>query len=334
MNTLTHLLHLPTVLTVKGLLLAGGLIVGVSPAWAGGGGTLQQPRYLEVREVQGSVTSQQRPVQVGDRVQSQATAITTGEDSGTTLVLDNNSGTVAVAENTQLAVDQVATTPTGGQQTELSLQEGEVRANIQTFTNPESSFRVNTPAGVAGVRGTEFSVVVLPTGETRVTTFEGSVEVTAQGQTELIQPGYFSQLTPGQPPTEPRPAPGDTRLSLQFLTEAGVERLQISATVPPRSQVLVNQQSLPVSSTGEVSAVVDVPSDRLLRMVVRDPFGIEQVYELALPMMALPESQATPSETEPEETDSLEAPEEAEPEDTMLERTMPNQAPSIAPQES
>jgi len=311
MNTLTHLLHLPTAMTVKGLLLAGSLVVGVSPAWAGGGGQLQQPRYLEVREVQGTVTSQQRPVQVGDRVQARATAITTGEDSGTTLVLDNNTGTVAVSENTQLAVDQVSATPNGGQQTELSLQEGEVRANIQTFTNPESSFRVNTPAGVAGVRGTEFSVVVLPTGETRVTTFEGMVEVTAQGQTELIQPGHFSQLTPGQPPSEPRPAPENTRLSLQVLTEAGVERLQITATVPARSQVLVNQQPLPVSPSGEVSAVVDIPSDRLLQMVVRDPFGIEQVYELALPIMMLPEPQTELEETEPEET---------EPEETELER--------------
>jgi hypothetical protein len=327
MNTLTHLLHLPTVLTVKGLLLAGGLIVGVSPAWAGGGGPLQQPRYLEVREVQGSVTSQQRPVQVGDRVQSRATAITTGEDSGTTLVLDNNTGTVAVSENTQLAVDQVSTTPTGGQQTELSLQEGEVRANIQTFTNPESSFRVNTPAGVAGVRGTEFSVVVLPTGETRVTTFEGVVEVTAQGQTELIQPGYFSQLTPGQPPTEPRPAPEDTRLSLQFVTEAGVERLQITATVPARSQVTVNQQSLPISPTGEVSAVVDVPSDRLLQMVVRDPFGVEQVYELALPQVPPSESQTSPSEPESQSAPLEIAPLETESEGTLLNPNLPSVPP-------
>jgi hypothetical protein len=317
MSTLTNLLHLPAAATLKGVLLAGGLIVGVSPAWAGGGGPLQQSRYLEVREVQGNVTSQQQPVQVGDRVQARATAITTGEDSGTTLVLDNDTGTVAVSENTQLAVDQVSTTPSGGQQTELSLQEGEVRANIQTFTNPESSFRVNTPAGVAGVRGTEFSVVVLPTGETRVTTFEGLVEVTAQGQTELIQPGYFSQLTPGQPPTEPRPAPEDTRLRFQFVTEAGVERLQVTATVPARSEVLVNQQPLPVSPAGEVSAVVDIPGDRLLRMVVRDPFGIEQVYELALPMMNL---------TEPE-TDSPEmAPTETESEQIELRETAPNQS--------
>ncbi|NJN59317.1 MAG: FecR domain-containing protein [Leptolyngbyaceae cyanobacterium SL_5_9] len=316
MNTFTNLLHLPAVATLKGVLLAGSLIVGVSPAWAGGGGSLQQSRYLEVREVQGNVTSQQQPVQVGDRVQARATAITTGEDSGTTLVLDNNTGTVAVSENTQLAVDQVSTTPSGGQQTELSLQEGEVRANIQTFTNPESSFRVNTPAGVAGVRGTEFSVVVLPTGETRVTTFEGLVEVTAQGQTELIQPGYFSQLTPGQPPTEPRPAPEDTRLSLQFVTESGVERLQVTATVPARSEVLVNQQPLPVSPAGEVSAVVDIPGDRLLRMVVRDPFGIEQVYELALPMMDLTEPETDSLETAPTETES----------EQIIEETAPNQS--------
>jgi hypothetical protein len=317
MSTLTNLLHLPAAATLKGVLLAGSLVVGVSPAWAGGGGPLQQSRYLEVREVQGNVTSQQQPVQVGDRVQARATAITTGEDSGTTLVLDNDTGTVAVSENTQLAVDQVSTTPSGGQQTELSLQEGEVRANIQTFTNPDSSFRVNTPAGVAGVRGTEFSVVVLPTGETRVTTFEGLVEVTAQGQTELIQPGYFSQLTPGQPPTEPRPAPEDTRLSLQFVTESGVERLQVTATVPARSEVLVNQQPLPVSPAGEVSAVVDIPGDRLLRMVVRDPFGIEQVYELALPMMTLTEPETDSPEMTPTETES---------EPIELRETAPNQS--------
>ncbi|NJN91587.1 MAG: FecR domain-containing protein [Leptolyngbyaceae cyanobacterium SL_5_14] len=320
MSTLTNLLHLPAVATLKGALLAGSLIVGVSPAWAGGGGPLQQSRYLEVREVQGNVTSQQQPVQVGDRVQARATAITTGEDSGTTLVLDNNTGTVAVAENTQLAVDQVSTTPTGGQQTELSLQEGELRANIQTLTNPESSFRVNTPAGVAGVRGTEFSIVVLPTGETRVTTFEGLVEVTAQGQTELIQPGYFSQLTPGQPPTEPRLAPEDTRLSLQFVTESGVERLQVTAIVPARSEVLLNQQPLPVSPAGEVSAVVDIPGDRLLRMVVRDPFGVEQVYELALPRMTPTEPETDSPGTTPTETES----EQIEPRETA-----PNQ--SLAP---
>ena len=48
----------------------------------------------------------------------------------------------------------------GAQQTELELSLGKVRSQAQKITQPNGKFEVHTPAGVAGVVGTDFYTAI------------------------------------------------------------------------------------------------------------------------------------------------------------------------------
>ena len=66
----------------------------------------------------------------------------------------------------------------GAQQTELELTYGKLRSQAQKITKSDGKFTVKTPAGVAGVVGTDFFVSYEPsTGTMNVTVFEGAVQV-------------------------------------------------------------------------------------------------------------------------------------------------------------
>jgi hypothetical protein len=64
------------------------------------------------------------------------------------------------------------------QQTELEVTYGKIRSQAQKITKPDGKFEVKTPAGVAGVVGTDFYVAFdSSTGTMNVIVFEGIVKV-------------------------------------------------------------------------------------------------------------------------------------------------------------
>jgi hypothetical protein len=66
----------------------------------------------------------------------------------------------------------------GAQQTELELTYGKIRSQAQKITKTDGKFEVKTPAGVAGVVGTDFFVAFdNSTGTMNVVVFEGLVKV-------------------------------------------------------------------------------------------------------------------------------------------------------------
>src|SRR5258705_565891 len=66
----------------------------------------------------------------------------------------------------------------GAQQTELELTYGKLRTQAQKIAKPDGKFEVRTPAGVAGVVGTDFFVAFdNTTGTMNVITFEGGGKV-------------------------------------------------------------------------------------------------------------------------------------------------------------
>jgi hypothetical protein len=66
----------------------------------------------------------------------------------------------------------------GAQQTELEVTYGKIRSQAQKITKPDGKFEVRTPAGVAGVVGTDFFVAFdTSTGTMNVIVFEGIVKV-------------------------------------------------------------------------------------------------------------------------------------------------------------
>jgi hypothetical protein len=66
----------------------------------------------------------------------------------------------------------------GAQQTELELTYGKIRSQVQKINKPDGKFEVRTPAGVAGVVGTDFFLGYdNSTGTMNVIVFEGIVKV-------------------------------------------------------------------------------------------------------------------------------------------------------------
>jgi ferric-dicitrate binding protein FerR (iron transport regulator) len=104
------------------------------------------------------------------------------------------------------------------QQTEIQLSLGTMRVSVVKLTQPGSSFKVQTPTAVTSVVGTDFIVEAQVDG-TRVYGIEGVVSVqnmdpAVAGQV-LLQPGEFTTVASGLPPSAPAGTP-DTLLQSQI----------------------------------------------------------------------------------------------------------------------
>lgn len=275
------------------LLLAGSFSGTLKPLIAGGvprDRQQSQERYLEIAEITGTVTletgslkQQGRPAKVGDRLKAPDEGISTGSNSSAKLAVDSGIGTIDVSENTNLQVKRLSTLRNGAKTTDLAMNRGRNRVRVRSFKNPQSRFSIQTPTGIAGVRGTDFTVVVLPTSETRVYTAAGDVEVAAQNQTQRVTGGYYSFIAPGKPPTQPNLVARSLRVSLQLLPAPDEGKVRVSGTVNPTDAVFINGQALDLNSAGEFETIATIAPTRRLTLLVRTPLGEEQVYELVIP---------------------------------------------------
>lgn len=250
-----------------------------------------QNRWLEVQQIRGSVTyvagGQRRPARVGDRLQQPSHGVTTAGRSSTTLTLDTSIGVVQVAENTNLRVREISTLQNGGRVTLLTVDRGQARLQVRRFNNPDSRLEIQTPSGVAAVRGTDFGISVDPEGKTGVATETGSVAVSAEGVEVMVNSGFGSSIEPGEPPTPPRPIDRVLFLELDRLQRTS-GRLRIRGHVDPLNTVLFEGQLLDTNQDGEFSTVVSVrsneyASNRLLTLTVRNPLGDERNHFIDVP---------------------------------------------------
>lgn len=97
----------------------------------------------------------------------------------------------------------------GAQQTELELTYGKLRTQAQKIAKPDGKFEVRTPAGVAGVVGTDFFLEYAD-GSMNVIVFEGQVKVcnlggvcvlAKAGQMTIVRSGNNSEPAPPQQAT-------------------------------------------------------------------------------------------------------------------------------------
>ncbi|TAG75734.1 MAG: hypothetical protein EAZ23_02085 [Oscillatoriales cyanobacterium] len=112
--------------------------------------------------------------------------------------------TINLAELSTVQVKGLSVAVNGGRVTLLSVPAGLARVSARRLTNANSRLEINSPAGVVGVRGTEFAVGVGPEGKAATALFEGKVDASAQGQTVKIEKGYASVTFPGNPPNPPQ----------------------------------------------------------------------------------------------------------------------------------
>src|SRR5215475_3424568 len=111
------------------------------------------------------------------------------------------------------------------QQTELELTYGKLRSQAQKITKPDGKFQVKTPAGVAGVVGTDFFVSYdNSTGTMNVTVFEGVVKVcNMAGACVEVKAGQFSNVRTNDSsgPQAPTQASLDVLMSAGSTTDVG-----------------------------------------------------------------------------------------------------------------
>ncbi|MEL7333342.1 MAG: FecR family protein [Cyanobacteria bacterium J06560_2] len=270
-----------------------GFSASSTAAW-GQSRTIRGNRWLTIADLSGPVEIvpfrlSRRLAQRGDRLDSVGDMLITGPDAFVRLEVDLAVGFVTMAENSQLQIRTLSTTSTGGRVTELFVLRGRVRLRIRTLTDPDSRLEIHTPAGVSGVRGTEFGVAVRSDGQTGVATQEGSVFSSAQGQTVLVNAEQQSIIRPGEPPTEPIPLRDDPALFIEVIRPTderdgqGARLVEVAGYTDFVNLLTVNNNELLLDRAGRFETLVSSPSNGRIPVSITTPLGTTQQYELVAP---------------------------------------------------
>ena len=246
-------------------------------------------RWLTLQQLSGSVTyfnaaGITRAAKTGDRLEAIGDGITTGKESSVTLGLDTAVGTVEVAPETQLSVQSLEVTPSDGRITRLKIDYGSIHLQIRPFSNPDSRLEIETPAGISGVRGTEFGVSLQPNGTMGVATLSGNVVTTAQDQ-EIAVPARFQNVTVlGEAPSAAIPFTNEPRLTYQIerSSHRGTRRIGLLGQVDPTSIVTYRGHPQPIDREGRFILFFSAPSRLKVQITVTTPLGQTQTYDLDL----------------------------------------------------
>ena len=243
-------------------------------------------RWIEVQSVSGNVTLLNRngreSARVGQRLQSVGEGIVTGNRSSATLSLDSGIGTLQVSENTQFTIQDIQNN-SGGAQTKLNVSRGQVRLKLRSFTNPSSSLEIFTPAGVTGVRGTDFGVSILPSGKTGVATLKGKVAAAAQGKTVAIDRGFQSSVTPGNAPLPPVPLRDNASLDVQVLGKESNGQVHLVAQTDDINVISIGELVIEPNAQGILDVRVPMGTNRSIEVRVTTPLGKQRTYQLIVP---------------------------------------------------
>jgi hypothetical protein len=251
----------------------------------------QVVRALEVSEVSGTVLihlggQPEAAAQPGQRLQRVDDGIETHGGARAILTLDTGAGTIELAPNTLLRIKQMAVSPKGGYQTELFLERGQAKVKVKKFENPDSSLEIHTPAGVSGVRGTEFGMTVQPSGDTGIGTQEGKVLVTGQDQSVELPAGYQTLLRRGRTPESVATLSKLPQFRLRWLTRTQAGPIRIAGQIEPINLLLINQVAHPLDPQGRFDLLLPISPQRSrfpITITVITPLGQQQRYELAIP---------------------------------------------------
>lgn len=243
-------------------------------------------RWLNVRQTTGKVLYQNgsttKPARVGTKLQAVGDTIRTEKRSSTLLDVDTGIGSIKVAENTSLQVKQLQALPNGGRITRLEISEGQARLQLRPFTQKSSRLEVITPAGVSGVRGTEFGVAAQPNGKTGVATLSGSVVTSAQGQSVMVNKGFQSLVIPGEAPLPATPLKNNPNLDDQGLTRISESSVLFSGQTDPVNLLLVNDISQNTDRNGRFEVIAQIIGGQV-RATVITPLGKQQDYRFTRP---------------------------------------------------
>ncbi|MFZ4730586.1 MAG: FecR family protein [Pseudanabaena sp.] len=251
---------------------------------------IRTDQWLKVEEVTGNVTYRNfynydnRPARVGDLLQTTSDEISTGANGSAILTVDTAVGSIYIAENTTIQIRSFRIASDNGRITNLFVPRGKVRLQIRKFTHRGSQINIQTPAGISGVRGTQYIAFVKPNGNMLITTIEGSVATTAQNHTEIVDAGFQNITVVGEPPSIPIPFTDDA--SLRYIINRQVSGLSrsivVSGYTSPSNTVKVDELEQSLDGNGEFSLKFPATSSLKVKVTVETPTGKIQVYEIPI----------------------------------------------------
>ncbi len=241
-------------------------------------------RALHIQRLSGRVTTLaggRKNAQLGDRLTTAGHGIITGRRSSANLSIDGGSGSIAVAQNTRMTVQQLSVSSTGGYVTVLDVPRGQARVQVPPFTNPSSRLELHTPSGVTAVRGTTFGVSVSEEGKTSVATVEGKVDAIAQSVTVPVEAGMVSIIRPGETPTPAQPL--DRELDIQWTAYEWRDNqlLHIEGKINPANALLVADEEITTDRTGYFKTDISLKKrTHLVIATVKNPMGETRHHRL------------------------------------------------------
>ncbi len=153
---------------------------------------------VEIQDASGTWTTvtQERIVEAGQ-------IIRTGELSAAQIIFKDGSQT-SLGPNAELSVDKLDYREADQKrEIELTQKIGESTHNVAQTSNKGSLYAVHTSAGTGEAKGTQFTVSVMSNQAARFNVLEGTVEVTGQEESVMVETGQVTILSVGLPPSEP-----------------------------------------------------------------------------------------------------------------------------------
>ncbi len=244
-------------------------------------------RFIVIKSLSGAVSyraeNSTSTAQVGQRLTEVGDAIITGKQSSAILVIDEGIGTIQVSEKTELSIQRLYKV-NAGYVTQIKINGGQVRLKIRPFNNTNSKIEVITPAGVSGVRGTEFGVSVSPSGKTGLATLEGKVTLEGQSVMVTVGRGLQSTVTVNKAPSSPSPLVNDPAVRLEVIAGREEDRsVQLAGRTDSVNLISIGETIVETDRTGNFNVVVPLPSDRRLSLLCTTPLGRKRTYIIQVP---------------------------------------------------
>ena len=276
-------------LLLKATLIASAQLLSGSKLIAQRTVPVRVDRWLAVQQLTGAVSysrsNASRSAKVGDRLEIAGDSLSTSQNSAARLLVDTGVGTINVFENTTLRVQSLTMAPDNGRITRLEVLRGQVHLKLRRFTNPGSRLEIKTPAGLSGVRGTEFGLAIQPSGKTGLATQQGAVVSSAKGVEVRVAAGYQSFTILGESPSIPVPLKNDPSLQYRVQREIdsqNIRRIRLMGQTDPVNMLTIDGVAQSTDRTGQFSALFYASSYPRVKVVVTTPLGKTETYALAL----------------------------------------------------
>lgn len=247
-------------------------------------------QWLKVDKVMGTVkyrnlyNYENRAARVGDRLQTTSDEISTGANSSAVLSVDTGVGVINVSENTTIQIRSFRLASDNGRVTNLFVPRGKARLQIRKFTNRGSQLNIQTPAGISGVRGTNFMVIARPNGNMITTTFDGSVATTAKNQSRMVKGGFQNITIVGESPSIPVPISNDAglRYTINRQTSGSGRSVVFVGYTNPFNTVKVDGLEQSLDRSGKFSLQLPATSSLKVKVTVETAMGKIQDYEIPI----------------------------------------------------